>query len=108
MYYIDQNGKFLGVFVGYTDHEGQYVPAETPPGAIEVPTAPTDARQVWNGAAWDELPRRLQIIDRLSLLDAAMPRLVEDMVQATNLTLHGKNQAVYAEKQALRAELAGL
>lgn len=44
-YYVDAAGSYLG---GWD--------ASPPAGAIEVPTAPEDARQVWDGQAWSPLP----------------------------------------------------
>ena len=45
-YYVDKNGVFLGGYDG----------AAPPNGAIEVPTAPDDARQPWTGDGWGEAP----------------------------------------------------
>lgn len=42
-YCVDDNGVYLGGF------------SEIPEGAIEVSSAPDDARQVWNGDSWDAL-----------------------------------------------------
>ncbi len=46
-YFVDAQGAFLGTFFG----------AEPEAGAIEVPAAPRDARQVWDfaGATWHSL-----------------------------------------------------
>lgn len=41
-FFVDQNGNYLGGFDG----------VDPPEGAIEVPTAPDDARQKWSGSAW--------------------------------------------------------
>ena len=41
-YFVDGNGIYIGGFEG----------AEPPGGATEVPEAPEDARQVWDGKAW--------------------------------------------------------
>ena len=43
-YYRDADGKYLGGFVGETGVE--------PVGAIEVPSAPNAATDIWNGSAW--------------------------------------------------------
>lgn len=45
-YFVDANGNYLGGFDG----------AEPPEGAIEVPAAPDDARQLWQNGAWSALP----------------------------------------------------
>ncbi len=119
MFYVDENGRFLGVFAGVNvttmelDEKGNEVTTfqpniAIPAGAIEVPTMPTDGRQMWTGEAWAPLPRRTVVLERLAQLDGIMPRLLEDLVTATGTTLYGENLAAYTEKQALRAELAGL
>lgn len=41
-YYVDEQGNYLG---GWSDNP--------PSGAIEVPSAPDDARRVWDGDKWD-------------------------------------------------------
>lgn len=45
-YFIDPVGSYLGGFDG----------AEPPKGAIEVPSAPEDARQKWAGGKWGPVP----------------------------------------------------
>jgi len=47
-YYVDSDGNYLGGF----DGEG----VETPENGIEVPEAPQDARQTWDGHAWSAPP----------------------------------------------------
>jgi hypothetical protein len=41
-FYVDASGGYIGGFDG----------AQPPAGAIEVPHAPADARDMWNGAQW--------------------------------------------------------
>jgi hypothetical protein len=45
-YFVDGTGKYVGGFDG----------AEPPAGSVEVPFAPDDARQVWDGTAWSAAP----------------------------------------------------
>jgi len=45
-YFVDANGAYIGGFDG----------AEPPEGAIEVPIAPDDARQKWDGNGWSDVP----------------------------------------------------
>lgn len=45
-FYVDEGGEYLGGFDG----------AEPPAGAIEVPSAPGDARQMWSGSEWVAIP----------------------------------------------------
>lgn len=53
-YYVDANGAYLGGFDG----------AEPPDGAVEVATAPQDARQIWTDGAWGAIP--VTVPDRVS------------------------------------------
>ena len=46
-YFIDKTGRYVGAFDG----------AEPPRGAIEVPSAPDDARQPWLGDRWGEVQK---------------------------------------------------
>lgn len=46
-HYVDSAGNYLGGFQG----------AEPPAGSIEVPSAPTHAKDKWDGTAWNEIPR---------------------------------------------------
>lgn len=57
-YYIDAAGSYLGGWQERppTEEGGPVRPPDFPPGAIEVPTAPADARQVWDGSAWSAVP----------------------------------------------------
>lgn len=48
-YYVDALGKYLGGFQG----------AEPPIDAIEVPAAPTHAKDVWSGKTWLVEPEQL-------------------------------------------------
>lgn len=45
-FYVDGDGNYIGGFDG----------ADPPSGSIEVPAAPEDARQTWNGASWSAKP----------------------------------------------------
>lgn len=45
-YYVNNGGAYLGGFAGNT--------FKVPAGAIEVPSAPKDARALWDGAKWNE------------------------------------------------------
>ncbi len=51
-YFVDDNGAYLGGFDG----------AEPPKGSIEVPEAPDDARQTWNGKAWSAPPAARRLV----------------------------------------------
>lgn len=41
-YFCDSKGRYIGLFVG----------AQPPANSIEVPVAPVDGRQIWNGTVW--------------------------------------------------------
>lgn len=45
-FFVDGSGAYIGAFDG----------AEPPANSVEVPTAPADARQVWDGSAWGSVP----------------------------------------------------
>ena len=71
-YFVDSNGAYLGGFDG----------AEPPDSAIEVPEAPEDARQVWDGKAWSAAP--------------AVRRLVLKSIVQSRIIDAGKMQQAYA------------
>lgn len=71
-YYVDATGAYLGGFSGVAP----------PVGAIEVPEAPEDARQVWDGGAWSEAPTVRQMV----LKSVVQARIIEA----------GKMQQAYA------------
>lgn len=62
-YFVDETGSYIGGFDG----------AEPPEGAIEVPGAPEDARQTWQGQAWSAVPSERQMVAK-SLVQA---RIIE-------------------------------
>ncbi|RUX96141.1 MULTISPECIES: hypothetical protein [unclassified Mesorhizobium] len=64
-YFVDDNGGYLGGF------DGEDI--ELPESGIEVPTAPTDARQTWDGSAWSEPPVARQMV----LKSTVMQRLID-------------------------------
>lgn len=51
-YFVDGNGAYLGGYDG----------ADPPDGAIEVPEAPADASQTWDGHAWSDAPAVRQLV----------------------------------------------
>lgn len=71
-YFVDASGLYLGGFDG----------AEPPPGAIEVPSAPQDARQTWVDGAWTSAP-------------AVTPTVLKSTVQA-RIIAAGKMDQAYA------------
>lgn len=71
-YFVDEVGSYLGGFDG----------AEPPEGAIEVPTAPFDARLTWNGSGWGTLE---------DLRDAKLAALAEKrwQVETSGIAISG-------------------
>jgi hypothetical protein len=78
-YFVDSKGVFLGAFAGLSvrtvelDEDGKKVKEDTrvempelPPGAIEVPEAPEDGRQVWDIKAkrWGPKPASPTVTDQ--------------------------------------------
>ena len=57
-YYVDPDGVYLGGFSMPKSSGKEPKHPKVPTGAIEVPTPPGDARQLWANAAWGEAPPR--------------------------------------------------
>lgn len=75
-FYVDAAGVYLGAFSG----------SEPPAGAIEVPTAPEDARQIWNGTAWSAVPIDVWLPVHLAgLIDAMQAEGILTAAKATSL-----------------------
>lgn len=55
-YFVDGAGRYLGAFDN----------AEPPAGSIEVPSAPSDARQPWTGSAWGSVPVTAEAVRALA------------------------------------------
>jgi hypothetical protein len=82
-YYVDEAGRYIG---GFTD-------CEPPTGALEVPIAPENAKDVWNGSSWVRAvilipltPRQIRLVlnaaglrDAVEGAVAAATRDVQDM-----------------------------
>jgi hypothetical protein len=51
-YYINNQGQYIGAFVG----------VEPPEGSMEVPSAPADARQVWFADEWGVIPESVPAV----------------------------------------------
>lgn len=62
-YFVDAKGKYIGGFDG----------VEPPEGAIEVPTAPEDARQTWSSGAWGAPP----VVRRTVLKSIVQSRIID-------------------------------
>lgn len=85
-YYVDDQGKYLG---GWD--------ANPPAGAIEVPEAPDDARQVWNfqtstwGAVPVTVPQAISALNGLLTLDeAGLSAAYQSWVEAPERTFAQK------------------
>lgn len=107
-YLVDGQGRYLGAFTASILEDGTVLGPTDLPAGIYVNQAPCDGRQKWANDTWQPLERRLVITDRLTVLDGILPRSVEDLYAATGAPMFGAQLAAKTEKQALRAELAGL
>ena len=61
-HFVDTLGRYIG---GFAD-------AEPPEGAIEVPFAPEDARQVWDRSAWSAAPPARRTVAKSVVMAYAM------------------------------------
>ena len=87
---VDKNGKWLG---------GYDIPPE---GAVIVPEAPLDARQVWNGTGYSARPTDQDREDEEALANAeAANRLLVEVIEKSSIdpaTL--TNKAIYDKLKA--------
>ena len=91
-YFVDTDGAFLG---GFDDD----LPA--PAGGIQVATAPDDARQVWDGAAWGAVPVTVPRIVSAFQARAALLRVgLLDEVEAIMADPETPREAVLAWEYA--------
>lgn len=95
-YYVDANGKFLGVFIG----------AEPPEGAIEVPTLPSHGDSHYVNGEWVLNPRGL-ILRSIAALEGS---ITQRRLREAMLTEDGKLwlQGIEDEIEDLRDHLAAL
>jgi len=61
-FFVDGAGKYLGAFDG----------AAPPAGAVEVPSAPEDAAQLWDGATWGPVPAGVVAARELADFDGGL------------------------------------
>ena len=90
-FFVDADGQYIGGFDG----------ADPPPGAIEVPAPPDDARCKWDGSDWlpfsppydearraaypplgDQLDAMWKIVNQLRLGGENLPQPGDDMLNA--------------------------
>ncbi|HEX5362333.1 MAG TPA: hypothetical protein VFW49_14800 [Fluviicoccus sp.] len=104
-YFVDVSGAYIGGFAG----------AEPPAGAIEVPTAPQDARQVWQGNEWSPVPvdvpqevSRYQALAALHLAGklAAVEAMMEDPATDQLTVLAWKNALVFKRHSPMVLNMA--
>lgn len=73
--FVKSDGKLIGVYI---DTPEDFVP---PAGATEVPTAPTDGRQKWDGEKWIALDEATAAKDTILVLEAQItPRRLREAV----------------------------
>lgn len=89
-FYVDASGKYLGGFDG----------VEPPVGAIEVPSPPNDARDLWNGGGW-VVAHNPAILAQIIALEATVTqrRLREAMLGVDNGWLAALNSQIAALRQ---------
>lgn len=58
-FFVDAEGKYLGVFIG----------AQPPEGAIEVESCPSDGRQKWDGSHWCDVEVSIKAKDDIFMLE---------------------------------------
>jgi len=92
-FFVDAAGTYLGGFDG----------AEPPPGAIEVPFPPEDARQKWLGNEWGPLPAQIIVLYPVDLWS----RLTEgeaDQVEAAMATQSARVQNIFRAASSYRSD----
>ena len=102
-YFVDSQGRYLGGWM------------ENPPaGSIEVPFPPDDARRLWLGDQWGEIPvttaaRAAEILVELAAIDAASARPLRAILVGSATDDDRARLAELDEQAAaLRLELAAL
>lgn len=74
-YYVDQSGCYIGAFDG----------VEPPDNSLEVPSAPSDVRQLWTASGWSE-PKKTdeQLREEWKASRAASVEAIKVTTQAGN------------------------
>lgn len=72
LYYRDITNKYVGAFDGNT--------GKVPPGSIQVPFPPGDARSIWNGSTWNDPV--LTVPEKEENLGVTLESTVEALLQA--------------------------
>lgn len=57
-FFVDENGNYLGVFIGRIKNNNEIWP-DFPNNGIEIPSPPQDGRQVWDfdTESWGAIPK---------------------------------------------------
>lgn len=76
-YFVDENGLYLGGYAG----------VDAPENAVEVPRAPSDARQKWDGQKWLDIP-----VDGRLLRDQQLEALVHDFGDGRIIQVRPKDE----------------
>jgi osmotically-inducible protein OsmY len=90
-YYVDDNGKFLGGWIG--EHEA-------PTGGVEVPYPPNDAQELWDGSEWQ--PKIKSYQEELSELNDAWQIKVEQYNKSFALAALSDGPSEESKKTAIR------
>lgn len=107
-YYVDANGKYIGGFDG----------AAPPVGAVEVPSAPASASDVWNGDGWtlvavvpEEVTRRQGIQALLlegvteAMVEAKIIELITDPLQQALALAEFRTSTVFQRYRPLVVQI---
>jgi len=87
-YYVDSDGKYVGAFEMPKDKDNNELDhLDVPAGAQEVPKAPNDARQKWNGTGYDDVvvtdtEFNAQVDAELQAIDAESIRSIREYISA--------------------------
>jgi hypothetical protein len=81
-FFVSVGGTYIGGFDGV-------VPPE---GAIEVPTAPADARQVWDGEKWGEVP--IVVPDRVTARQFKLQLLASGLLDQVDTWVASQTRAI--------------
>lgn len=91
-YFVDPGGTYLGGFDG----------AEPPRGSVEVPAAPEDGRQKWDGRGWSPKPSDDYALTKDLLIDRMTnPELVQFAADRELWTLRQREKL--ANMQSVRS-----
>lgn len=93
-YFVTPHGEYIGGFDG----------AEPPGNSIEVPSAPSDARQIWTGNNWASV--KTTFSEALSIANAEYQKDVDSLNRAFSLAIMFDGASEEAKKATIRTQYA--